>query len=164
MERTLYLIALHRAASEGVNRALRSPAADPSALAALRSVVRDCVGGRRRFPRRGSLTTRPSLQRGGHAGCAPFAPCVALEPPEALRLPVTQAPDESIPCSIKRLPPGRLVLQRARWTRARAVVAGGRRQTQRAPVIGWVLLPDDLDEVALYGGSCDPARLPVWEG
>ena len=82
---------------------------------------------------------------------------------EGVRLPVYAAPDTSSPVRYPDLPRlavinGRLDTTDARWRAVVGQTAAG------VPVIGWVLLPDDLDEVALYGGSCDPARLPVWEG
>lgn len=144
------------------SRALAIPALILVALAALAVGVGIGVAGPEIY-RNGQGDETPTVL--GTASEAPhaFAPCVVLERPGDVRLPVYAAPDTSSPVRYPDLPRlavinGRLDTTDARWRAVVGQTAAG------VPVIGWVLLPDDLDEVALYGGSCDPARLPVWEG
>lgn len=87
--------------------------------------------------------------------------CLVIERPAGLRLPVYAAPDEASRRRAEDLPAWAAVRARledagARWRAVIGVTAAGE------TVGGWVRLPDEVDEAALYGGVCDPARLPVW--
>jgi len=94
---------------------------------------------------------------------APVTVCVVVARPNGVPLPVHAAPDEASFLRAADLPRlaivhARLDGERDRW---RAVLG---RTAIGTAVVGWVRLPDGLDEAALYGGACDPAGLAVGEG
>ena len=149
-------------AQQPTQRGLAIPALILVALAALAVGVGIGVAGPQVF-RNEEPDDPPVVSEAGTPDARPFAPCVALEPPEALRLPVYAAPDEASPVQYPDLPPLSVFYARldAGETGWRAVVG---QTAAGVPVIGWVLLAPEVDEAALYGGTCDPSRLPVWEG
>lgn len=149
-------------AQQPTQRGLAIPALILVALAALAVGVAIGVTGPQVF-RGEEPEDVPVVSEVGTPDPRPFVPCVALEPPEGVRLPVYAAPDETAPVQYPDLAPLTVFYARldAGETGWRAVVG---QTAAGVPVIGWVLLPPEVDEAALYGGLCDPSGLPVWEG
>src|SRR5690606_12794127 len=149
-------------AQQPTQRGLAIPALILVALAALAVGVAIGVTGPQVF-RGEEPEDVPVVSEVGTPDPRPFVPCVALEPPEGVRLPVYAAPDETAPVQYPDLAPLTVFYARldAGMTGWRAVVG---QTAAGVPVIGWVLLPPEVDEAALYGGLCDPGGLPVWEG
>jgi len=89
--------------------------------------------------------------------------CVVIARPTGAPLPVYAEPDEDAPLRAADLPPLAIVHARleAAGDRWRAVLG---RTAAGTAVSGWVRLPDDVDEAALYGGTCDLERLTVEGG